>query len=125
RFVPPGEKLHANAFGGFENAALVGRDETRVFLGVVKERKKIGVIKARDASERGNRSAHLAAFERTEEADGNARGAGNLRQGQIPFLAETAEALTGRKNAFCRNGDNSLALEDVNDGGRIQAARAA
>src|SRR5262249_48940655 len=44
--VAPGEKLHADAFGGFEDAAFAGRDKARVFLGRIEERQKVGVVKA-------------------------------------------------------------------------------
>ena len=118
-FVAPGEQFHANALCGFKDAAFLRRNETGIFLRRVEKRKKVSAVVPRDARERGDGSAHLAAFERTEKTDGDAGGAGDLHKRKIAALAETAKTLAGRKNTFGGNGDNALTLEDVNDGGRV------
>jgi hypothetical protein len=66
----------------------------------------------------------LATFEGAEKSDGDAGGASDLSKRETTALAEAAETLAGRDGAFRRNRDNALELEDVNDGRRIQAARA-
>src|SRR5262249_27712218 len=73
-FVAPRQKLHANTLCGFQDAALTGRDEAGIFLGIVKKRKQICPVKASDAGQCGDGGAHLPAFERTEEADRHAGG---------------------------------------------------
>jgi len=124
-FVAPSEKFHANALGGLKDTAIARRNKAGVFLGVVKKRKKVGAIKARDASQSGDRGAHLAAFEGAKKTNGDACGPGDLRERKIAFLAKAAEALAGRENALGGNGDNALAFENVNDGGGIETARPA
>lgn len=39
-------------------------------------------------------------------------------------MAQAAKTLARRENAFGGNGDDALAFQDMNDGGRIQAASA-
>lgn len=76
--LTPGQKFHADAGSGLQNLSLSRTDEARIFGGRFKKRKNIRAIKTRDAAERGNRRAHLAAFEGAEKTDGNFRGAGDL-----------------------------------------------
>src|SRR5580692_3944893 len=80
--LAPGEELHAHAGSGLENFSLAWPHEPRIFRGGFKERKNIGAVEARDAAQRGDGGAHLAAFERAEKADGNFRGARHLREGE-------------------------------------------
>jgi len=106
--VAPGEKLHANAFCGFEDATVFWRNQAGICFGRVEERKKIRAIKTSDPSQRSNGSAHLATFKRAEESDGDASGASDLQQGKVAALAQATETLAGREDTFCGNGDDAL-----------------
>jgi hypothetical protein len=118
-FIAPGEKLHANAFGSFQDASLVGGNEARIILGVVEERKKVRAVVTRDASERGDRGAHLAAFQGAEKTDRHAGGTSDLDERKFALLPEAAKALAGRQNTFRGDGDNALTFQNVNYGGGI------
>src|SRR6267143_2199437 len=72
RRIAPGEQFHANIRGSFQDFSLVGPDEPRIFTGGFEKRKDVRVIKAGDATERGDRRAHLAAFESAEKSHGYA-----------------------------------------------------
>jgi len=122
RGVAPGEEFHAHAFGGFENLTLRGMDDAGVFLGGLEERKDVGAVVAGDAAKRGDGGTHLAALERTEESYGDAGGAGYLGKRELATKAEAAEALSGGDGVFGGGRNHSLALEDVDDGGGVQAA---
>src|ERR1700739_4722616 len=61
--VAPGQKLHANAFGGFENFAFGGLDQLGIVLCRLQEGNNIGGIETRDAAQSGDGTAHLSAFE--------------------------------------------------------------
>lgn len=124
-FVTPREEFHADALCGFQDAPIALRDETRIFLGVVEERKKIGAIEAGDTGQGGDGSAHLATFESAKESDGDSGSASDLRKREIAFLAKASETLARRENAFRGNRDNALAFEDVNDCRGVESARAA
>src|SRR6266851_3362072 len=121
--VAPGEQLHADALGGFKNFALGWAHQFGIVLGRLEERKNIGAIVARDAPQGANGSAHLATFESAQKTDGNFRGAGNLREGKIAALAEAAKTQSGGSGIF-RGRNNSLTLENVDDGGGIESASA-
>src|ERR1700747_1387320 len=122
--VAPGEKFHAHAFGGFEDFAFSGLDQFGIVLCRFEEGKNIGAIVARDAAQRADGSAHLAAFESAEKTNGNAGGASNLREEKITALAQTAKTEPRRSGIFGGR-NNSLFLEDVNDRGGIQSAGSA
>src|SRR5713101_9718410 len=100
--VAPGKKFHADALGGFENFALGWAHEFGIVPGGLEERKDIGAIVARDAAQGADGSAHLATFESAEKTDGNSRGAGNLREGEIAALAQAAKTQSGRSGIFGR-----------------------
>src|SRR5580704_16073802 len=91
--LAPGQKLHAHAGSGFQNFSLAGPDKPRIFRGGFKERQNICAIEARDAAQRGDGGAHLAAFERAEEAHGNLCGARHLGEGQPAASTQPPEAL--------------------------------
>ncbi len=80
RRLAPGEKLHAHAGSGLEDFSLAGPHEPWIFRRGFEERKNICAVKTRDTPQRGNGGAHLAAFERAEEADGHLRGARHLSE---------------------------------------------
>ena len=84
--VAPGQEFHANALGGFQDTAFARRHETGILFRRVEKGKKIGAVEARDASERGDGSAHLAAFEGAQKAHGNACCSSDLNQGKTAFL---------------------------------------
>src|SRR5271154_4743936 len=72
--LAPGQKLHAHSGGRFQDFSLVWAHETRIFRRRFKKREDVRAIETSNAAQRGNRRAHLAAFERTEKAYGNFRG---------------------------------------------------
>ncbi len=92
--VAPSEKFHAHAGAGFENFSIGGADVARIGFGSVEERKDVDAIVARDAGERGNGGAHLAALEGAEETDGDAGGSGDLRERSVLAEAQLAETRT-------------------------------
>src|SRR5260370_28978659 len=114
--VAPGKKFHANAFGGFENFAFRGPNEFGIVLCRLKEGKNIGAIVARDATQGADGGAHLATFEGAEKTDGDAGGAGNLRERKIAALTKAAKTQAGRSGIFGGR-NNSLVFEDMNDRG--------
>src|SRR5207245_8940941 len=73
-FIAPGEKFHANAFCGFEDAAFGRGNKAGIFPGVVEKREKVRAVIARDAREGGDRSAHLAALKCAEKTDRDTSG---------------------------------------------------
>ena len=125
--VAPGEEFHADAGSGFENFALGRAHETGILFRGFKKGKDIRAIETCDAAKRRDRGAHLAAFKGAEKTDGDAGGAGDLREREAAAGAQAAETLAGKAlGIFCRGcGGVALALEDVHDGGGIEAAGAA
>ena len=63
----------------------------------------------------------MAALERAEKADRNAGGFGDLRKGKAAPDAQAAKTLPGTERAFRGRRYYALALEDMNDRGRIEA----
>jgi len=124
-FIAPGEKFHANALCGFEDAAFGGGNEAGIFPGVVEKREKVGAVIPRDARKRCDGGAHLAALERAEKTDRDAGCTRDLHEREAAFLAKAPKSLAGRKNALRGNGHDALTLQNVHDGGGIQAAGAA
>ena len=125
RGIAPGEQLHANVRGGLQNFSLCWAYQSWMFAGGFEKRKNIGAIKAGNATERGDGRAHLAALEAAEKSHGYAGGARYLREGESPARSQAPETLTGMRLHFCRGGNNALAFQYMNDGGRIEAASAA
>jgi hypothetical protein len=123
--ISPGEELHANVGRRLQDFSLIGPHEARIIAGSLEERQDVGAIEASDAAQRGDGRAHLAAFEGAEETDGDAGGLGDLREGEAAAGAQAAETLAGMRPRFRRGGNDSLALENVNDGGGIETASAA
>jgi len=123
--VSPGKQLHAHIRSGFEDFSLIRAHQARIIAGSFEERKNVCSVEARDAAQRGNRGAHLSALERAEKTDGDTGGASHLRQRKAAAGPQPAEALPGQEPALRRSGDNSLALEHVNDRGGIETPRAA
>jgi hypothetical protein len=76
--VAPGKEFHADLGAGFEDLALGGTNEGLDVPIRLKHRKDIGLVETCDALERGDRRAHLAAFESTQEANGHAGGTSDL-----------------------------------------------
>jgi len=125
RRIAPGEQFHANIRGGFQDFSLVGPDKTRIFTGGFEKRKDVRAIKAGDATERGDRRAHLAPLEAAEEPNGYPGGSSNLREREPAPRSKAPEMLSGMRLHFGRGRDDPLAFQYMNDGGRIEAASAA
>lgn len=123
--VSPGEEFHADTRLGFQDFALLGANQTGIFTGGFEKGKNVGAVKAGDAAKSGDGGAHLAALEGAEEANGNAGGASDLGQRKAAARAQAPEAGAGGKSAFGGDGNDALAFENVDDGGRIEAAIAA
>src|SRR5258708_22037269 len=123
--IAPGQQLHANAFGGLEDFALRGANHAGIVGGRFKEGKDVGVVITSDAAEGSDGSAHLAAFEGAEKADGDAGSASDLGQREAFALAKAPETKTGGSGIFGGSGNHSLAFEHVDNGCGIQAASAA
>jgi hypothetical protein len=122
--VPPSEKLHANFGTGFEDFAL-GRTNEELAVAVgFKHGKDIGPVKTSDALKGGDRGTHLATLESAEEADGDIGGAGNFGERKTPLEAQAAKALARRVASVGRSSDQSLFFQNMNNGGRIEAASA-
>ena len=93
--------------------------------GGFEKREDVGAIEAGDAAKRGDRGAHLAALEAAEKPHGHAGGSRYLRKGESPPRSQAPETLTGMRLRFPNSGDDALAFQYMNDGGRIEAASAA
>jgi hypothetical protein len=122
--LSPREKLHAYVGRGFENFSLRWANKARVVTGSFKERKNIGAIEASNPTECGDGGAHLAAFQCAEKADRNFCGFGYLCERKSTANSQTAKTLAGKKGSFGLGRDNALTLENVNDGSRVETARA-
>src|SRR6267142_524837 len=123
--IAPGQQFHANVRCGFQDFSLVGPNEPRIFAGGFEKREDVRAIEAGDAAERGDRGAHLAAFEAAEESHGYAGGARYLREGESPARSQAPETLTGMRLNFRSGRNDALAFQHMNDGRRIEAASAA
>ena len=124
--VAPSQEFHANARGGLQNFSLLGAHQARILSRSFEKGKDIRAIKAGDAAEGGYRRAHLAAFQGAEETDGDASGLGDLQEREAAASAKAAEALARKRGGrFGWSWDDSLAFQNVNDGGGVQAASAA
>ena len=108
--IAPGEQFHANIRGGFQDFSLVGPDEPRVFTGGFEKRKDVRAIKAGDATERGDRRAHLAPLEAAEESHGYPSGSSNLREREPAPRSKAPEMLSGMRLRFGRSRDDPLAF---------------
>src|SRR4029077_3740102 len=95
--------------------------QPRIISGSFEKRENVGAIEARDAAQRGDRGAHLPALESAEKTDGDAGRAGYLRQREPAAGPQPAEASPRKEPAFRRRGDNSLALQHVNNSGGIES----
>src|SRR5258707_7658426 len=124
RGVPPGEQLHANTGSGLQDFPLAGTHEMRIFSRSLEKRQDIRTVEARDAAKSGDRGTHLAALDGAEESDGDTRGFGDLCEGKPAARAETAKTLPRKSRGFRRRRYDALPLQNVNDGGGIQAASA-
>src|SRR5690349_14072292 len=122
RRIPPGQQFHADTRRGFQNFSLGRADKTRIIALRLEEGKYVGAVEARDAAKRGDRRAHLAALECTEKTNRNARGLGDLRKGKAAPGAQSPKTLPRGERALGGQGNYTLVLEDMNDGGRIEAA---
>src|SRR4029077_7899755 len=98
--LAPGQKLDAHAGSGLQNFSLAGPDKPRIFRGGFKQRQNICAIEPRDAAQRGDGGAHLAAFERAEEANGILGGLRPLCEGQSAANTQPTEALAGKGSAL-------------------------
>src|SRR5439155_22122490 len=107
------------------NLAFGGPYQTGIVFRRFEERKNIGAIVARNAAQGADGSAHLATLERAEKSHGDSRGARDLREGKVAALAQVPNTQARRGSILRRSRNYTLALEDVNDCRRIQAARAA
>ncbi len=117
--IAPGQKLHADFRTGFKDFAL-RRANQRLGVPVrFKHGKDIGFVKARNALERGDGRAHLAAFESAEKANRNLGGARNVSERKAALHAQTAEPLARRLQGVRRRCDDSLLLQNMYNRGRI------
>jgi len=123
--IAPGKQFHADIRSGLQDFSLAGTNEPRVFPGSFEKRKNVCAIEAGDAAERGDRGAHLAAFEAAEKSHGHAGRSGYLRERESAPRSQAPEALTGMRLRFRRSRDDALAFQHMNDSGRIEAASAA
>jgi len=122
--LAPGQKLHAHSGSRFQDFSLAWPHEARVFCRRFKEREDVRAIETGDAAERGNRRAHLAAFERAEKTYGDFGGPSHLREREPTPHAQPSEALARKWNSFRRWRNDTLAFQYVHDGRGIQSARA-
>lgn len=122
RGLAPGQKLHAHSGSRFQDFSLAWPHEARVFCRRFKEREDVRAIETGDAAERGNRRAHLPAFERAEKAYGNFGGPRHLRKGQPTPRAQPPKTLAGKRNALRRRRNDTLAFQYVHDRRWIQSA---
>src|SRR5215472_3110150 len=125
RCVAPRKQLHADTWSGFEDLALRRAYEPRSVAGGLEKREDVGAIEARNAAERGNGRAHLAALERTKEPDGHASGFRYLRQRKAATRAKAAKTLPRQQSPFRRRRDHALTLEHVHNRRRVEASGAA
>jgi len=122
--LAPPNPLRSLAFDAAAIAALVAAIDGPVVL-VGHSYGGAVITQASAGADNVTAVVYLAAFERAEKTNRNARRASNLHQRKIALLAKAAKSLAGRENTFCGDGHNALALQNVHDGGWIQAARAA
>src|SRR6266481_8637961 len=125
RRIAPGKQFHANVRRGLQDLSLRWPNEPGMFPGSFEKREDVGAIEAGNAAERGNRGAHLAALEAAEKPQGYTGGARDLREGESPARSQAPETLTGMRLRFPKGGDDALAFQYMNDGGRVEAASAA
>src|SRR5438132_12966916 len=125
RRVSPGKKFHAHVRRGLQDFSLIRAHQARIIAGGFEEGKNVCAVEARDAPQRGDRRTHLAARERAEKSDRHAGGASDLGQRKTAARTQASETLPGMKRILRRSSDNSLALQYVDDGSRIEAAGAA
>src|SRR5713101_8061752 len=107
--VSPGQQLHAHVRRGLQDFSLMRAHEARIITGGFEERKDVRAIEAGDAAQRGNRGAHLAAFEGAEKTDGDTGGASHLRQRKAAASPQAAETLSGVRRSIRWRSDNPLA----------------
>src|SRR5256884_20514 len=122
RRVSPGKKFHAHVRRRLQDFSLIRAHQARIIAGSFEEGKNVRAVKARDAAQRGDRGAHLAALESAEKSDRHAGGASYLSQRKAAPRTQAPETLPGMKRILRRSSDNSLALEYVDDGSRIETA---
>jgi hypothetical protein len=96
-----------------------------MFTGSFEKRQDVGAIEAGNAAERGDRRAQLAALKAAEKSHGYARGSRYLRERKAAARSQAPETLTGMRRNFRSGGNNALAFQHMNDGGRVEAASAA
>src|SRR6266446_5289263 len=125
RCIAPGQQFHADIRRSLQDFSLRWANEPGMFPGSFEKREDVGAIEAGNAAERGNRGAHLAPLEAAEKSYRYAGGSRDLREGESPARSQAPEALTGMRLRFPNSGDDALAFQYMNDGGRIEAASAA
>jgi len=123
--VAPSQEFHADFRAGLQNFAVRWTDERRSVAVGLEKREEIGFVEARDATKSRDRRAHLAALECAQKAYGDAGGAGDLGEGQAPLLTQASKTLTGRLARIGGSNRKPLFFQNVNNGCRIQAPRAA
>src|SRR6266567_2790064 len=67
--LPPGKQFHANVRSGLEDFSLMRTHQARIVARGFEERENVGAIETGDAPQRGDRRAHLAAFQGAQKAD--------------------------------------------------------
>src|SRR6266849_2836713 len=122
RRIAPGKQFHADIRCSLQDFSLRWANEPGMFPGGFEKREDVGAIEAGDTAKRGDRGAHLAALEAAEKSHGYASGSRYLREGESAARSQAPETLAGMRLRFPKSGDDALALQYVNDGGRIEAA---
>src|ERR1700731_40736 len=98
--VSPGKQLHADARRGLQNFPLAGTHQAGIVSRSLEQREDIGAVETRDAPQRSDRGAHLAALECAEKADRNAGGFCDLRQREATVSAQAAKPMSGNYSGF-------------------------
>ncbi len=119
--IAPSKKFHANVGAGFEHLALRRTNQRRSVAIGFEHRKNVGFVEASDALESGDGRAHLATFESAEKSDGNVCSTGDLRERKSTLGAQTTKAMTGRLANVSGHRDDTLFLEDVDNGGGVES----
>src|SRR5216683_3191953 len=122
RRVTPGKQFHAHIRGSFEDFSLSRMHQARIITGSLEKRKNVDAVEACDAAERGDGRTHLSALESAQKADGDAGGFSDLCERETALGTQAAETLPRKECAFRRRVDHALTLEDMNDGGGVEAS---
>src|SRR6267142_6613672 len=108
RCIAPGQQFHADVRRSLQDFSLSWANEPGMFPCGFEKREDVGAIEAGDAAERGDRGAHLAAFETAEKSHGYTGRSGYLRERESAPRSQAPETLTGMPLRFRRGRDDAL-----------------